>query len=230
MHFHLPKPIHGWRAFIGEVGVIVLGVLIALGAEQVADAVRWQYEVDQFRRAIQAEIATDQAAFQYRLRQGPCVQRRLAELQHWHDAAGAGKVLPLFGQIGRPSITSLNATVWDTRGDVMAHMPLNERLNYAYIYNAYANVALTLDQEREAWRGLAGFNGVRAATVDSLMRMSELLYRAQTTDKILRGNWQQAEDRAAKLGIRPDFGTSRPYIPPPDPEFCKPLLPSARAS
>ena len=32
MHFHLPKPLHGWREFAGEVGVIVLGVLIALGA------------------------------------------------------------------------------------------------------------------------------------------------------------------------------------------------------
>ena len=33
MHFHLPKPLHGWREFVGEVAIIVLGVLIALGAE-----------------------------------------------------------------------------------------------------------------------------------------------------------------------------------------------------
>jgi hypothetical protein len=32
MQFHLPKPLRGWRAFVGEVGVIVLGVLVALGA------------------------------------------------------------------------------------------------------------------------------------------------------------------------------------------------------
>jgi hypothetical protein len=30
MHFHLPKPLHGWREFAGEVGIIVIGVLIAL--------------------------------------------------------------------------------------------------------------------------------------------------------------------------------------------------------
>lgn len=35
MHFHLPKPLHGWREFSGEVGIIVIGVLIALGAQQV---------------------------------------------------------------------------------------------------------------------------------------------------------------------------------------------------
>ena len=29
------KPLRGWREFSGEVGIIVLGVLIALGAQQV---------------------------------------------------------------------------------------------------------------------------------------------------------------------------------------------------
>ena len=32
MHVHLPKPLHGWRAFFGEIGVIVIGVLTALAA------------------------------------------------------------------------------------------------------------------------------------------------------------------------------------------------------
>ena len=26
MHFHLPKPLHGWREFFGEVAIIVLGL------------------------------------------------------------------------------------------------------------------------------------------------------------------------------------------------------------
>ena len=32
MHFQVPKPLHGWREFAGEVGIIVVGVLIALAA------------------------------------------------------------------------------------------------------------------------------------------------------------------------------------------------------
>lgn len=40
MHIHLPKALHGWRDFLKEVGIIVLGVLIALGAEQGVEAVR----------------------------------------------------------------------------------------------------------------------------------------------------------------------------------------------
>jgi len=34
MQVHVPKPLHGWREFAGEVGILVLGVLIALGAER----------------------------------------------------------------------------------------------------------------------------------------------------------------------------------------------------
>ena len=45
MHLHPPKPVHGWRAFFGEVGIIVIGVLIALGAEQVVETVHWNEKV-----------------------------------------------------------------------------------------------------------------------------------------------------------------------------------------
>jgi hypothetical protein len=50
MHFHLPKPLHGWREFAGEVGIIVLGVLIALGAEQVVETLHWRSEIADARR------------------------------------------------------------------------------------------------------------------------------------------------------------------------------------
>jgi hypothetical protein len=43
--FHLPKPLHGWRQFAGEVGIIVVGVLIALGAEQLVEEWRWHERV-----------------------------------------------------------------------------------------------------------------------------------------------------------------------------------------
>lgn len=55
MHIHLPKPLHGWRAFIGEVGIIVLGVLIALGAEQLVEALHWRAEMNGERQALYSE-------------------------------------------------------------------------------------------------------------------------------------------------------------------------------
>ena len=57
MHFHLPKPLHGWRAFIGEVGIIVLGVLIALSAGEIVEALHWRAEVAEARRAMAVELS-----------------------------------------------------------------------------------------------------------------------------------------------------------------------------
>ena len=42
MHIHLPKPIHGWREFVSEVGIIVVGILLALTAEQFVENWHWQ--------------------------------------------------------------------------------------------------------------------------------------------------------------------------------------------
>ena len=81
MHFHVPKPLHGWREFAGEVGIIVLGVLIALGAEQLIQTIHSQREVAQFRSAVDLELATTLAAYRYRVDQEPCVKRRLGELR-----------------------------------------------------------------------------------------------------------------------------------------------------
>jgi hypothetical protein len=34
MEIHKPKPIHNWRELATEVGVVVVGIFIALSAEQ----------------------------------------------------------------------------------------------------------------------------------------------------------------------------------------------------
>ena len=61
MDIHKANPVHGWRDFAKEVGIIVLGVLIALGAEQIAQAVHWRYQVEQSRQAMRLELSEDDA-------------------------------------------------------------------------------------------------------------------------------------------------------------------------
>ena len=59
MHFHLLKPVHGWRAFAGEVAVIVLGVLIALFAQQLAQSFDNRSSAQAARDNIRAELAVN---------------------------------------------------------------------------------------------------------------------------------------------------------------------------
>lgn len=50
------KPLHGWRAFFGEVGVIVLGVLVALGAQQLAEKVADRKLASEAMDALRSDV------------------------------------------------------------------------------------------------------------------------------------------------------------------------------
>src|SRR4051794_2283493 len=81
MHLHLPKPLHGWRALAGEVGIIVIGVLIALGAEQLVEAWHWRAQATEARTALRDEIGRDNLPQAYtRLAIAPCLSAKLDQL------------------------------------------------------------------------------------------------------------------------------------------------------
>ncbi|HEY0113621.1 MAG TPA: hypothetical protein VGB59_10795 [Allosphingosinicella sp.] len=226
MAIKLPRPRDGWRVFAGEVGVIVLGVLIALFAEQLVSEVNWNRDVGEFRRAANEEIATNLHAYRLRVRQSGCVRRRIAELERWRDGALArgGATEPLQGEIGRPAIYSIRHATWDSRGDTAAHMPLEDRLNYAEVYAVISANYQQMLEEREAWRSLAAFNGLRQLDTAGAMRLNELLFRAKSIDTIVSGNLRQAVDFGARLGVKPEPGRRGAYFLPPDPALCRSLL------
>ncbi len=102
MHIHLPKPLHGWRQFVGEVGIIVLGVLIALGAEQLVQTWRLRSEARGFRKVVDHELALNFGAFQFNQSQRVCIRRRLDELQTILDRSRSGETVHLTGKISAP--------------------------------------------------------------------------------------------------------------------------------
>jgi len=77
MHFHLPKPLHGWREFAGEVGIIVIGVLIALGAEQLIERLQWRDKVHETTIQLDAELHRDAVSAYDWLVVSPCVDGQL---------------------------------------------------------------------------------------------------------------------------------------------------------
>ena len=77
MHVHLPKPLHGWRAFFGEVGIIVLGVLIALSAEQLVGRWQWHQKVAETSAQLDAELHRDARGAYEGLAVAPCLDQQL---------------------------------------------------------------------------------------------------------------------------------------------------------
>lgn len=158
MHFHLPKPLHGWREFGGEVGIIVLGVLIALGAEQMVESLHWRHEVHETRKALDAELSHDLAAVDVRIKERPCIDQRLAELERWANSTASGTPLRLKRPVTPPLQFNVHKAVWGaTSGEVASRMPLDAKLSYAELYDGMETFRKFIEQESDAWDALQSY-------------------------------------------------------------------------
>jgi hypothetical protein len=157
MHFHLPKPLHGWREFAGEVGIIVIGVLIALGAEQVVESFHWKAETAAARQALNSDVRSSLSAARWRKTLQPCVDRRLTEIATIFRRHAAGEPATLSGAVGRPVELFLPTESWDVSvsSQAVSHMRVAERLSFGGAFHNYENLNDALRREQEAWLKLA---------------------------------------------------------------------------
>ncbi len=82
MHIHRPKPLHGAREVLGEIAIIVVGIVIALVGEQAVEALHTQHLVEQAQAAMRAEIVEDDGPQAYaRLTVAPCLSHQLDRLR-----------------------------------------------------------------------------------------------------------------------------------------------------
>jgi hypothetical protein len=106
MHIHLPKVPHSWREFFKEYAIIVLGVLTALGLEQMVESVHERHLAHEAEDAIRQELQENIDRAAYRLTQQACIENRLDEiealLEHWQgdDAFPAGIHVGFPGSVG----------------------------------------------------------------------------------------------------------------------------------
>ena len=222
MHFHLPKPIHGWRQFFGEVGIIVVGVLIALGGEQIVEMAHWRHQVDGFRDVVHREIAVDLGTYEYRMMQNACVKRRLDELEVWLTGWRAQKPRALARPIGAPVSLSLDTSVWESRdANLVSHMPIAERMIISRLYDEFANNETHRLDERETWLQLAEFDGAPTLDNRELMRLRGLISRARFRDGRITANAILYLRDAATIGIKPE---ADPDFMAVDPGFCASLF------
>lgn len=224
MHFHLPKPLHGWRAFAGEVGVIVLGVLIALGAQQTAESIKQRSELRELRAAVDDEIAYNLGTYQARMDQDACLNARLDELARWLQSWRDGKPMKFVGTIGAPRSAQPHTNVWASRDPaIVSHMPLGTKVAYGSMYDAFANNEVQRLDERMTWFEIAEFDGARNLDDHSMMRLQGLIMRAHWRADSLTNNARGMIAAAEQMGIKP---RPRPYTRVEMARLCAPILKS----
>lgn len=216
MHFHLPKPLHGWREFAGEVGIIVLGVLIALGAEQVVESIHWANQTRATERTLQDEIQDSVNAVTQRKALDGCMRRQLASFRD--VALGRGGLLkgttPLDGSRVVPDVYASPWRAW-ARGRWQAamasgalnYLPPNRLAAYSEVYKAIEDVDGIIRQERLTKGALAPLLLGRPSpsTAGAVLTAVTNLDRNRA-DILLAGG--DLITSAGALGIKPDAAST----------------------
>lgn len=104
MHVHLPKAFHGWHELAKEVGIIVLGVLIALSFEQLVQEWRWRSQVRTARQAFTNELGYDALFASERVAIQQCLRDRINNLTTKLNSSGGRWTADpmIFGKARRP--------------------------------------------------------------------------------------------------------------------------------
>src|SRR3954471_5753939 len=136
MEIHKLKPIRNWREFLKEVGIIVLGVSIALAAEQAVAAVHEYHRASQARASIRAEIANVLGQMQVRRATEACVSHRLDEVDALIAASAIGKLPQDELWLGRPVvfIGADNQYKSASQSGNLSLLGAQEQSAYAFLY------------------------------------------------------------------------------------------------
>jgi hypothetical protein len=149
MDIHKPKPFHGWREFLKEYGIIVLGVLTALAFEQVVEKIRDHGRAEEARGNVRAEIVANIGLLQRRESIEPCVTRRLAEVRNLIDHPESGDA-PIW--IGHPPIYPMHDSQFRAASQAghVSLLPAAEQAAYAKLYSFFDEYNAAETDEKKA--------------------------------------------------------------------------------
>ena len=102
MDIHKPKPWHGWRELLKEIGTIVIGVLIALAGEQTVEALTWRHKVAEAETALRHELSIDLSYAAEQQALGVCANRYIDMLQQAVASNRPGSIAALY-RLGPPT-------------------------------------------------------------------------------------------------------------------------------
>lgn len=204
MEIHKPKPVHSWRELLSEIGVVVIGVCIALGAEQAVEWLHWRSQVREARGVIATELASNLVASADRLHSGVCIEHRLDELADILDTAAKKGSLPPVGDINLPRHYSWPTGAWDSvvASQTATHFPRQQLVDFAGIYKLIQRLESFYNRENDEWGVLYTMVGPgRRLDPTSEADLRRAVSEARFSNHILITLSQQMEERIAQMHL-----------------------------
>ncbi|RAK58591.1 hypothetical protein DJ021_01665 [Phenylobacterium hankyongense] len=204
MEIHKPKAVHGWRELLTEIGIIVIGVLIALAAEQLVEWGRWHEKIGIGRDAIHKEIATNGTYYAFRVTTAPCIVRRLNQLAAvTEQLALHRRPEPIrFAGLHIGNLIIDNAWQAERAEQTLTHFPRAELDRLSQFYAQQEDIRLWVEREEETWATLRMLEGDpgRLGPAD-ISALRNALQQARNLNFLLALNSKVELDQAQSLGV-----------------------------
>jgi len=204
MQFQLPKPLHGWREFVGEVGIIVLGVLIALGAGEVVENLRHRADARDARAAIQGELEINMARLTSRSAQRPCILHRLGEIQALLDSAATNGSIATPSWVGRPQFWTMQTVRWNavSQAGRAALLPPKELADYGLMYTIMGDITGVMTAEQADWARLRSLEHMQRLAPEMVFDLNATLQDARYLDWRVMVWTSQLQPSEAELRLK----------------------------
>ncbi|MBV9549484.1 MAG: hypothetical protein JO256_07405 [Alphaproteobacteria bacterium] len=157
MEIHKPKPMHSWRELLTEIGVVVIGVCIALGAEQTVEWFHWQHKIEASLEAVRLELKNDNGPQAFtRVAIRDCLDQRLDAIQAAIEAGKSRQEIAALVQGYRPPNRTWDSDAWKAvlASDIGSHVAPETMVLWSMPYRWIPVVQATNSQEHEDWKGL----------------------------------------------------------------------------
>ena len=200
-----PKPRRDWRELLTELAIVVVGVCLALAAQQAADWLRWRDQVTKARQAIFAEMAVNgRDVFARRIAITPCLERQIGEADAILSALESKRLpgkLKNF-RIGSTSVIRENEWLSERESQSLTHFPRAELALMSLYYARLNDFHSRVNEERMAWQQLSVLQNPPAGiTVSDLIRLRGELTTAQNMQGFISLNAQRMLVLTRKLGV-----------------------------
>ena len=231
MRLPLVEPPSGWRGFVADVAVVVIGVILALVAQEFAQSLQWQTNVAAQRGALRAMAQDNLKVIAFRRFQEPCVEHRLAEIETIFRLHHGNQPIQLRGPVGLPYKWGSDRSAWNIAlSDAsLSHMPLEERRRFGNAVDVYDNVAALMNQEYAVWLRLQPLDHPELLESEDWALLRQASGEARALNARINGVVDEALT-SNNLDL-PVPKITRKDVPAEEEwgdAFCRPLLPSER--
>ena len=152
MDLHKSKPVRSWRELLTEIGIIVLSVSIALGAEQAVEWWHWKNRVRDALEAMRLELRDDDGPQAYlRMAMVNCFAGQLDAIQAAVEAGRPRKEIAALVDDYRAPNPTWDSNAWNAilASDVGSHIPASQLIKWSIPYDFVPALDKRNQQERD---------------------------------------------------------------------------------